>query len=572
MSKQLRSLDGFVLRRHDDQPTTTFASHNGQPEGLRPIASTPSRSINSDNIEDDIESSLDGLNLVDDHKLAEVTSDETSFSQSRPTKLSRKERKLAKKTLAKQKKHYRLKKFAKRLAIAVPILLVLVIGFFLVKALLAGSKVFKGNIFSALTTKTKLKEDSNGWTNILIFSSSSYNMSDSSSYDGVNLTDSIMVLSINQSTDQAIEMSVPRDLWVNYSNSCSLLGTTAGKINTVYECGSNNGKDVNAGASALESSVGSVLGISIQYYVHPDWTALQQIVDAVGGVDVTINSGDSTCVGGNGVWDIATGVKYTAGVHHLNGQQALALARARGDVGGCGLSGSNFARENAQRSILAALQKKVVSTGTLLNLVAVNSLLDAVGSHLVTSFQSSDFQTLIDLTKKVKSQNVTSLAFNSRPNNLPDLFTTGYVGSASVVLPMTYETSHETDDYSQIQTYVAQHMSNDPVVKEAATVDVLNGSGVSGAAKTVAKELETKKFTVGTTANAPANIADKVEIYDLSSGKMPKTSAALAKLYGVKVQTGALSGYSTSDDASFVVVVGPSLANSVTSTDSSSSN
>lgn len=571
MSKQLRSLDGFVLRRHDDQPSATFAPHDRQSEGLRPIVPTPQRPINSDELENDLESSLDGLNLVDDHKLAEVTSDQSPFSQSRPVKLSRKERKLAKKTLAKQKKHYRLKKFAKRLAIAVPILLVLIVGFFLVKALLAGSKVFKGNIFSALTTKTKLKEDSNGWTNILIFSSSSYDMSNPNSYDGVNLTDSIMVLSINQSTDQALEMSVPRDLWVAHQD-CSVLGTSAGKLNEVYECGSNNGKDVNAGASALEKSVGSILGITIQYYVHPDWTALQQIVDAVGGVDVTINSGDSTCVGGNGVWDIATGVKYTAGVHHLNGQQALALARARGDVGGCGLTGSNFARENAQRSILAALQKKVVSTGTLLNLVAVNSLLDAVGSHLVTSFQSSEFQTLIDLTKKIKSQNVTSLAFNNRPNNLPDLFTTGYVGSASVVLPMTYETSHETDDYSQIQAYVAQHMSNDPVVKEGATVDVLNGSGVSGAAKAIAKTLQAKKFTVGTTANAPANIAGKVEVYDLSGGKMPKTSAALAKLYDVKVQTGSLSGYTTSDDASFVVVVGPSLANSATSTDSSSSN
>ena len=385
MSKQLRSLDGFVLRRHDDQPSATFAPHDRQSEGLRPIAPTPQRPINSDELENDLESSLDGLNLVDDHKLAEVTSDQSPFSQSRPAKLSRKERKLAKKTLAKQKKHYRLKKFAKRLAIAVPILLVLIVGFFLVKALLAGSKVFKGNIFSALTTKTKLKEDSNGWTNILIFSSSSYDMSNPNSYDGVNLTDSIMVLSINQSTDQALEMSVPRDLWVAHQD-CSVLGTSAGKLNEVYECGSNNGKDVNAGASALEKSVGSILGITIQYYVHPDWTALQQIVDAVGGVDVTINSGDSTCVGGNGVWDIATGVKYTAGVHHLDGQQALALARARGDVGGCGLTGSNFAREKSQRSIPAALQRKVVSTGAPLNFVGRNSLLGAGGSHLVNHF------------------------------------------------------------------------------------------------------------------------------------------------------------------------------------------
>jgi hypothetical protein len=61
-----------------------------------------------------------------------------------------------------------------------------------------------------------------------------------------------------------------------------------------------------------------------------------------------------------------------------------------------------------------------------------------------------------------------------------------------------------------------------------------------------------------------------VEIYDLSAGSdgkttMPGTSAALAKKFGVKVQIGAPVGFTSRDGASFVVVVGPGLANSSSS-------
>ncbi|MFZ2560131.1 MAG: LCP family protein [Candidatus Nanoperiomorbaceae bacterium] len=565
MNKKARSIDGFVLRRRDNSVPTPLAPNRirATPTAARNISVRASRT-NTEKLANDLESSLDGLNLVDNHKLADLSTVESS-RLAHPAKPSRHDKKIAKKMLARQKKHYKLKKIAKWSAIGLPIAAALVAGFLLVRALIAGGNVFKGNIFNAFATKTKLKEDANGWTNILIFSSSTYAMSNASSYDGANLTDSIMILSVNQTTKRAVQMSVPRDLWVSHPN-CPLLGTKAGKINEVYECGSNNGKNVDAGAHALESAVGKVLGITLQYYIHPDWTALQQIVDAIGGVDVTINSGDPYCVGGNGVWDIATSIKYPAGPRHLNGQQALALARARGDAGGCGLSGGNFARENAQREIVSAIQKKVLNVSTLLNPVAVNSLIGAVGAHLVTSFQSSEIQTLIDLTKGVKPQNVTSLAFNNRPNNLSDLFTTGMIGAASVVLPATYNSTEQTDDYSQIQAYVAQNMTNNPVTKEGATVDVLNGSGVSGAARTVADKLKTAGFVVGNTANAPTNITSNVEVFDLSNVKMPNTSAALAKRYNTQVKSGAvgdIAGYTSKDGASFVVVVGPSLANSV---------
>ena len=112
-------------------------------------------------------------------------------------------------------------------------------------------------------------------------------------------------------------------------------------------------------------------------------------------------------------------------------------------------------------------------------------------------------------------------------------------------------------DYSEIQSYIAQNMSSDPVVREGATIDVLNGSDQVGLAGEKAEELEEDNYTIGEIANAPANISDKVVIYQLNSD-MPGTAAALKDKYGVEPIQGELAGYYTTAD--FVVVFGEGSA------------
>ena len=114
-----------------------------------------------------------------------------------------------------------------------------------------------------------------------------------SEHGGASLTDSIMLMSIDQKTKQVAISSVPRDLWVNYEPGCEF--GNAGKINVVYECGAGSSElttHSDAGAKALTRKVGEVFGLDIPYYVHVNYTALQQSVDAVGGVDIVIESSD----------------------------------------------------------------------------------------------------------------------------------------------------------------------------------------------------------------------------------------------------------------------------------------
>ena len=91
------------------------------------------------------------------------------------------------------------------------------------------------------------------------------------------------------------------------------------------------------------------------------------------------------------------------------------------------------------------------------------------------------------------------------------------------------------------------------MVKEKATVDVLNGSGVQGLANEKATALKKEHYTIGKVTNAPSEVADEVVIYQRNSDKSG-TAKALAKRYGVKVKQGDLTGYTTTAD--FVVVFG----------------
>lgn len=439
-------------------------------------------------------------------------------------------------------------KIVKRIIIILILVIIGVVGYLAVKAFLAGGKVFNGNPLDILTTKTRLSEDENGRTNILIFGTSGYTMEESA-WDGAMLTDSIMVVSIDQDEHDAYMMSLPRDLYVQHTN-CPSLGTTTGKLNEVFYCAYAPNQDEKAGAANLMAKAGEILGLDIQYYIHADWTALVQAVDAVGGVDVTIESTDP-----RGIYDSSTGIKYANGeVAHLNGEKALALARARNhNYGDYGLAGGNYDREKNQQKILAALQQKAMSAGTLLNPVAVSNLIDSLGNNLITDFDTGHVQTLADIASNVQMDQIKQLPFVGRDDGGPDLIGSyapngTYLGEAP--LAGVY-------DYSEIQSYIAQNMSSDPVVREGATVDVLNGSDQVGLAGEKAEELEEDNYTIGEIANAPANISDKVVIYQLNSD-MSGTAAALKDKYGVEPIQGELAGYYTTAD--FVVVFGEGSA------------
>ncbi len=514
------SVDGFIPRRtgavigKSDRTLGKAQSELGKATDARAI-----RSSTTQGIEADIHQSL----LAIDNE-----------PESRPKKRRFHHRGRTKTSQPKPRR----RKILKRIKWLVIILIVLTVGYFGWKFIQTGSRVFNGNPFGLLQ-HARLKEDANGRTNILIFGTSGDTMSENNGWDGALLTDSIMVLSINQDTHDAYTISLPRDLYVQHNCSNSL-GTTSGKLNETYYCAyHDSNEDGKAGALALAKTAGEITGLNVQYYVHADWTALRKGVDAVGGVDVKIESSDP-----RGIYDVATGINYRNGqVVHLNGERALAFARARNSEGGYGLAGGNFDREKNQQKLLVALQKKATSVSTLANPAAVSKLLDALGDNLRTNFKTNEVQTLIDIAKN--TEKTKPLPFVGRENE-PDLVTTGMFGGASIVQPTA-----GLYNYSDIHTYIKMSLRGD----KTAVVDVLNGSTTPGLAQQKATELESAGYIISQVENAPAKITDAVRIYQLDETKN-SVADALAQKYGVTLIKGGLTGFTPGDDVDFIIVFG----------------
>lgn len=535
MKNQRSSIDGFVPRQRGQlgenhkavsKPSTKKGTSGPQRRaGLASgatakttVSSRPETTIGGNAHTEDISESLKGIDAGDQPK-------------------------------HKKKKHSRRRKIIKRVIILL-VVLVLAIGAFLgIRALMALYRSTDGNLLG-LVQREPLREDENGRSNFVIFGTAED--SEGGQHEGGNLTDSIMLLSINQTTKDAYMVSVPRDLWVRYEEPCSAVGYE-GKINAVYYCASNDGQDEQAGANALKDQVGEFFGIETHYYTHLNFGVVEDAVDAVGGVTVTIESDDPRGIlDRNFDWKCnyeCYYVNYDNGEEvHLDGEHALALARARNAQGGYGLSGGNFDREHNQQKIMVALRDQALSAGTLTNINSLTRLIDAFGDNLRTNVQTNELQTLVGLANDVDNDNIRSLSLVDEEEMLVDV--DQYMGQ-SIVRPVA-----GIYDYSQIHQFIQRNSSRDPVVREGAPIVVLNGTGQPGVAAGEASALEEQGFNISITDDAPAGEYADIEVYRVSSDEYGETASALRRHYGLENLRSETPPVAVAEGTGFVIVVG----------------
>lgn len=436
----------------------------------------------------------------------------------------------------------------RRIIIGVIIALVVIAlaigGWIFYKGLNATGNIFKGNIFDIVQNQP-LKQDANGRSNILVYGTSE----DDPGHGGADLTDSIMVISIDQAKKNAYMVSIPRDLYVDYGDMCP--EGYKGKINSLYACFAGTDGNEAEGANALKGKVGDVLGLDIQYYAHLNYTALREAVDAVGGVDIKVESEDPRGIlDRNFDWKCnykCYFVNYKNGeVAHMDGEHALAFSRARNAAGGYGLPNGNFDREKNQQKVIKALRDKAVSAGTLTNIGSVTGLIDALGNNLRTNFETKELRTLMTLGNDIKTESIQSVSLVEEGNML---VTTGNVGGASIVRPVL-----GLFDYDAIKAYIHKTLNANDVTREAAGVAVFNGSGVTGVGQKEADKLSKDGFTISIVETAPAGTYGDVEVYQIGEGKLA-TKAKLESLYGIKVKTTA-PPVIVAEGTNFVVIFG----------------
>lgn len=418
-------------------------------------------------------------------------------------------------------------------------------GYFAGRAYLAVHGVLKGGGSAPALAKsldvTKLKGEGDGRINVLLLGIGG------GGHDGPDLTDTMMLASIDPVNNKAALMSIPRDLWVKMPNNFI---ASEQKINAAYESGKYNALNrqdasnanrsaVLAGFTAVDGVIEQVLGVPVHYNVLVDFHAFEQAIDTVNGVTITAPEAlvDPTMAWENS-WNP---VLAPAGVQTMNGKKALMYVRSRE-------TSSDFARAQRQRAVMVALKDKVFTLGTLSNPVKISNLISNFGDNVVSDISVSDAARMAEIMKNISNDKIESVGLTDEKAKL---LTTTSLNGLSVVKPLA-----GLFDYTAIQAYARNILVDGYIQNEDANIAVYNGSTTAGLAGKKAADLKTYGYNITTVGNAPTQNYPTTVIVDLTNGQKKVTLRYLEQRFGVTAVKAVPDATIPTTGADFVIILG----------------
>jgi LCP family protein required for cell wall assembly len=175
----------------------------------------------------------------------------------------------------------------------------------------------------------------------------------------IGLSDSLMILSVNLNTGSAKLTSIMRDTYV------SLPGYQNGnRINTAYKFGGMAGQKSgakDAGPKLAMRTVNRTFDMNIEYFITVNIFGLAAIIETLGGLDIELTKAEANRINFELRKEPMDKVKRAsvegrAGLHHLDGMQAVTFARIRG-------IDNDFVRTERQRKLLSVLMKQLLDGG-----------------------------------------------------------------------------------------------------------------------------------------------------------------------------------------------------------------
>ena len=242
-------------------------------------------------------------------------------------------------------------------------------------------------------------------------------------------SDCIIIASINKKTNDVKLTSVYRDTYVNID------GYGLDKITHAYAYG---------GPELAMSTLNKNLDLNITEFVTVNFETVETIVDAVGGISLTITDAEAGQIG------LSSG-----GTYNLDGEEALAYSRIR-------KIDSDYQRTERMRTVLEAVFDKIKS----LNISALSDLVDTILPLVSTNISSNE---IIAMLPSVIFYNITNS--EGWPYDV-----SGYSSDAWYGVPVTLESNvkelhselFENDNYTPSET--VQEISD----------DIINETGYSG--------------------------------------------------------------------------------------------
>jgi len=181
------------------------------------------------------------------------------------------------------------------------------------------------------------------------------------SNDGFPRTDTMIVVSINRDTGTVSMLSLPRDLFVYIPT----VNGQMNRLNVVYAIGENIGWEPAGGFGLLRQTILYNFGINVHYYARVNFSGFQQVIDALGGIDIAVDCAyqDYSLIGA----EVPEGAEVTdedglrtldVGYYRMNGAEALWYSRTR-------RNSSDFDRGRRQQQVLRAIWREALDTTSI---------------------------------------------------------------------------------------------------------------------------------------------------------------------------------------------------------------
>lgn len=200
---------------------------------------------------------------------------------------------------------------------------------------------------------------------------------------GTERADTTILLHLPADRSHATAVSLPRDLMVDIPGCRKPDGDVGmartAQFNWAFEYG---------GAACTIRTVEQLTGIRMDHHLIVDFSGFQDIVDAVGGVEVCLRED---------IRDRDAKLDLDSGRQILSGEDALGYVRARKSF-----DGSDTQRMERQQQFLGSLVKKTRSNGVLLNPTKLYPVLDAATSALTTDTGLDSLRELYDLARSLR--------------------------------------------------------------------------------------------------------------------------------------------------------------------------
>jgi LCP family protein required for cell wall assembly len=263
-------------------------------------------------------------------------------------------------------------------------------------------------------------------------------------HDGADLTDSIMLASLDGKTHMVTLLSIPRDLYVAYPK-----GKWSGKINWLYDIGKRD----KVGITYLADKVSEITWQTIDHYMVIDFTGFKEVIDILDWVSIDVPEDLLDREYPDENWGYMTfSVKKWPQI--FDGETALKYARSRHST-------SDFDRSNRQQLIIKWIKEKASDLGIISNPAKIAEIYNALISHLDTDLSIASMGEIALSFSDIKSEDIDIVSLSDSCFSITKCAPWSYLyapsrdifGGSAVVIPENAQ-ANKLSYYDSIRKFV----------------------------------------------------------------------------------------------------------------------